>query len=149
MEVYRISIVKWTKKLTASGYAARWNSKGKYVIYTASSRALACLENIVHRSGEGLNDKFKVMLIKIPNDIKIEEIKIESLPKGWSNIENYSLTQKIGDEWIESSKTAVLKVPSAIVNMESNYLINPNHKEFNKIKLVGREDFKFDKRLKN
>jgi RES domain-containing protein len=54
MEVYRISLARWTTALTASGNAARWNSKGKFVIYTASSAALACLENVVYRSGEGM-----------------------------------------------------------------------------------------------
>ena len=148
MEAYRISLIKWTKKLTASGFPARWNSKGKFVIYTAGSRALACLENVVHRSGEGLNDKFKVMLIQIPDKIKIEEIRLDSLPEGWSKFENYSFTQKIGDNWLENNQTAVLKVPSSIVNMESNYLLNPNHKDFKKIKLRGTEEFEFDSRIK-
>lgn len=134
--------------MAASGFPTRWNSKGKFVIYTAGSRALTCLENVVHRSGEGFNDKFKVMLIQIPDKIKMEEIRMDSLPKGWSKFENYSLPQKIGDNWLENNQTAVLKVPSSIVNMESNYLLNPNHEDFKKIKLRGTEEFEFDIRIK-
>jgi RES domain-containing protein len=85
MRVFRISLSKWSNKLTASGYPGRWNSKGKYVIYTAGSRALACLENVVHRSGEGLNNNFKVMIIEIPSKIKITELKKKNSPKNGTN----------------------------------------------------------------
>ena len=149
MIVYRICLAKWSKKLTASGYPSRWNSKGKFVIYTASTRALACLENVVHRSGEGLNDNFKVMLIEIPKIVITGEVKIDDLPKDWFEFEFYSDCQKIGDKWISDSKTAVLKVPSSIIAKEFNYLINVNHRDFKHIKLVGIEDFKFDPRIKN
>ena len=149
MIVYRICLAKWSKKLSASGYPARWNSKGKYVIYTASSRALACLENVVHRSGEGLNDNFKVMLIEIPKKVKIEEVKIDDLPDNWYEFEFYFDCQQIGDEWMSNSKTAVLKVPSSIITKEFNFLVNVNHIDFKHIKLVGIEKFAFDPRIKN
>ena len=55
MEVFRITSTKWSTKLQASRYPAQWNSKGKFIIYASSSRALVSLENIVHRSSEGLN----------------------------------------------------------------------------------------------
>ena len=73
MIVYRISTL--TKPI-ASGKPARWNSKGNYVIYTSSSRSLTCLENVVHRSGEGLNNLFNVIVIEIPGKIKITKIKL-------------------------------------------------------------------------
>ena len=149
MKVYRISLRKWSKKLAASGYAARWNSKGSFVIYTASSRALACLENVVHRSGEGLNSHFKVMIIEIPAKVKVKTISIKKLPPNWYKFESYSITQKLGDNWLEKQQSAVLKVPSSVVPKEFNYLINPNHKDFKYIKLVSTEDFKFDPRIKN
>jgi len=148
MKVYRISLAKWSKKLTASGFPARWNSKGKFVIYTASSTALACLENVVHRSGEGLNQNFKVMIIEIPSKVKISNINLKKLPKDWHKFEFYSMSQKLGDKWIDSQKTAVLKVPSSIIKREFNYLINPNHPDFKFVKLIDIEDFEFDPRIK-
>ncbi len=149
MKVFRISLRKWSKKLSASGYAARWNSKGSFVIYSASSRALACLENVVHRSGEGLNSNFKVMIIEIPAKVKVKTISIKKLPANWHKFESYSITQKLGDAWLEKQQSAVLKVPSSIVPKEFNYLINPNHKDFKYIKLGTTEDFKFDPRIKS
>lgn len=148
MEVYRIALKKWSKSLKASGYAGRWNSKGVFVIYTSSTRALASLENLVHRSGEGLNKSFRTILIDIPKNLEIKKVEPNQLSKNWFKYENYPECQKIGDEWIEESKYPILKVPSAIIKKENNYLLNPNHEQFKLIKISGIEDFEFDPRLK-
>lgn len=148
MEVYRITLKKWSKILKASGFPSRWNSKGVFVIYTSSTRALASLENLVHRSGEGLNKVFRTMQIEIPNSLKVQEIKQSQLSSNWFKYENYNECQKLGDKWIEDSKYPILKVPSAIIKMEHNYLLNPNHNQFQKIKIKTIEEFQFDPRLK-
>ncbi|TAG17764.1 MAG: RES domain-containing protein [Cytophagales bacterium] len=148
MEVYRISLAKWTGQLVASGGAARWNSKGKFVIYTAATRALACLENVVHRSGEGLNASFKTMIIDIPDTLAIAQIAPRDLPKNWSLYENYHLCQKIGDNWLDALQAPVLQVPSAIIGHEFNFLLNPQHPDFKQIVLKRVEDFAFDVRIK-
>lgn len=147
MKVFRITTDKWSKSLTASGYPARWSSKGQFMIYAAESRSLACLENLVHRSGEGSNDLFKVMVIEIPDLLHIEEIDGLTLKKDWHTIDNYNYCQSFGSSWLNGLKSAVLKVPSVIIKKEHNYLINPNHPDFNKIKLTGNEDFDFDRRF--
>ncbi len=147
MNVFRITTDQWSKSLTASGYPARWNGRGRFVIYTAESRSLACLENLVHRSGEGNNDLYKVMVIEIPDNISIAEIEASSIKKDWHTIDNYIYCQTLGSKWLNDLKCAVLKVPSVIILKEHNYLINPNHPDFKKIKLAGNEDFDFDRRF--
>ncbi len=147
MIVYRITKEEYSTALSASGYPARWNAKGSFVIYTAESRSLACLENLVHRSGEGNNALYKVMLIQIPDNIKIQEIKNADLIKDWQKIENYFYCQQLAGSWLKNFKTAVLKVPSVIIKNEFNYLINPAHPDFKKIKLTDVEDFIFDTRF--
>ena len=150
MQVYRISLAKWTNKLNASGNKARWSKKGSYVIYTASTRALACLENVVHRAGEGLQQAFKVMVIDIPEDILMEEILLKNLEEGWNKSDDstYEICQSIGEDWLERTESAVLKVPSSIIQMESNYLFNISHPDFKRIKIIDLEDFEFDLRIK-
>ncbi len=133
--------------LTASGYPARWNSKGTHIIYTASSRALACLENLVHRSGEGLNQQFRITEIYIPDGVSAEQVDLKKLPKGWHQMDNYHHCQKIGDQWIENGKSLLLEVPSSIIRDESNILINPHHPEFSKIEVQNITPFTFDERL--
>ena len=76
MLVYRIVLERYAT-LFASGVEGRWNSAGAKVLYTAASRALACLENVVHRSGEGLNENFKTLVIDLPSTERIEKISVE------------------------------------------------------------------------
>jgi RES domain-containing protein len=148
MLVYRIALAKYSGKLIASGRAARWNPNDVEVIYTASSRSLACLENLVHRNQIGLTMAFNIMTIKIPDNISITHIKITDLPPDWQNFNQMHLTQSIGEKWIIEKKSAILAVPSSIIDEELNYLINPGHDDFKKIKLVKTMPFAFDQRIK-
>lgn len=147
MIVYRITTKEWSRKLSASGNAARWNSKGNFVIYTAESRALACLENMVHRSGVGSNALYRVMLINVPDKLKIETLDVSKLKKDWHAIQNYYYCQAIGDKWLHAGTSVALKVPSSVIKKEFNYLLNPAHADFKKIKLEGVEYFDFDDRI--
>ena len=147
MTVFRITTEQWSKQLTGSGHSARWSSRGNFIIYTAQNRALACLENLVHRSGEGSNALFKVMLIEVPDSIKIHVVDLKILKKDWYTMPNYAYCQSIGNQWLRDAKTAVMKVPSAVIKAEYNYLLNPYHPEFKKIKLTGTEPFDFDERF--
>ena len=148
MLVYRITKAIYADRLVASGGAARWNSRGQFVIYTAATRALACLENVVHRSGEGLIDAFRVMNVDIPDTLVIERISLETLPPDWRDFHQYDACQRIGGEWLRKGQSAILQVPSAIISNEWNYLLNPAHPDFSRIKLVGVEPFMFDPRIK-
>jgi RES domain-containing protein len=147
MITYRITLEKWAGHLTASGRAARWNSNGHFMLYTASTRALACLENMVHRRSIGRDGLFRITLIEIPDDLKIKKITKRKLPADWQEYINYAHCQVIGDTWLKESETAVLQVPSAIITEEYNYLVNPQHPDFSRIKVHAVEKFSFDERL--
>jgi len=147
MEVYRFVAQKWSNTLSPSGFPGRWNSKGVFMLYTSSTIALASLENLVHRSGEGLNKAFSTMEISIPSKVKEVEIRIEDLPSDWHLYENYRMTQALGDAWIQEMSSVILKIPSAIIKKENNYLLNPRHKDFSGIKIKSVEEFNFDPRL--
>jgi RES domain-containing protein len=148
MIVFKITIVKYSDKLPSSGNPARWNPKDVKIIYTAGSRALACLENVVHRTSRGLQENFKTLLIEIPDNLKISVIDRKKLIADWHSYQNMPYTQNIGDEWVKSQNSPVLRVPSVIIPEEYNYLINLEHKDFNKIKLISTESFEFDIRIK-
>ena len=151
MLVFRICLEKYAHNLIASGKSNRWNLSGNFVIYTSSNRALACLENVVHRSSEGLNSLFKVMVIQIDDEVQITEIPVNSLPENWHKRASYPLCQKIGNDWYREGKTAVLGVPSSIIPMEKVYIINTRHPDFlnNKIQLLSTEAFVFSPRIKS
>ncbi len=88
------------------------------------------------------------MNIAIPDAIEMEEIKEADLKPGWKDFLQMPSTQSIGDAWITAAKTPVLRVPSAIIPGDSNYLLNPSHKDFLKIKLIKTIPFDFDSRIK-
>lgn len=148
MDVYRITLAKWANQPTASGRPARWNSADRMVLYAASSRALACLENVVHRSGRGLQMDFRTIHFTIPDDLAITYVTVEQLPENWTDFEQYSACQAIGDRWYDAEETAILCVPSAIIPYEHNVLLNTRHPAFHRIKIQEIEPFQFDPRIK-
>ena len=147
MIVYRIVVHEFAGSLKASGRPARWNSAGHNMIYSAGSVSLACLENVVHRSGEGLAGLFKILVIEIPDDLTGQEIRLSDLPENWADFTSAHITRLIGDNWLKGMTTAVMRVPSVIIPQESNFLINPAHHDFSKIHIVEAQDFNFDKRI--
>ncbi|MEX0904883.1 MAG: RES family NAD+ phosphorylase [Balneolaceae bacterium] len=149
MLVYRITTAKWARHLTGSGYPARWNSRGKFVIYTAGSRALACLENLVHRSGEGFNALFKISVINIPDSVSRENLYTKQLRDNWNLHSSYTYCQEIGNRWLDEKRSCILQVPSSIIAEEQNILINPVHPEFGDIYIQSTGEFLFDNRLIN
>lgn len=149
MEVYRITLASYADKLHASGKAGRWNTEGKKIIYTAASRSLACLENVVHRSNRGLNTSFKVMVIYVPDALFVESINPKQLPDDWFAYPDMPQCRSLGDAWLQQNDAAALKVPSAIIPYEYNYLLNPLHQHFDQIKIIAAENFRFDKRIKD
>lgn len=124
-------------------YGGRWNQRGLPVIYTSDSLALATLEKFVHISRFDVKIKFKSIEIKIPKSVAIQTVRSNEL----KSIHNKFNTQEYGSKWLRENKTAVLKVPSAIIQPEFNYLLNPNHPDFKKIKFSEFSDFRFDTRL--
>lgn len=149
MEMFRICSAIHSKKLTSSGAPNRWNRKGEYVIYTAESRSLATLEMIVHRNSIKSDSSYKVLTISISEtDNPIYNLNINQLPKNWRTFEAYSQLQLLGSNWYNSNESLLLKIPSAIIPKEFNYVINTQHPEFSKkVKLENVEDYFWDERL--
>lgn len=149
MIVYNIRKSKYADSLKASGVANRWNKNDEFVIYSGGAISLSTLELVAHRSFIDVNSNYKVLFIQLDiQESDITEIKIETLPENWKSIESYPTLQKMGSNWYQSKKSLVLKVPSALVQWEYNFLINVNHPEFAvKVSLDSVEDFVWDNRL--
>ena len=150
MIVFRLSKSAYANDLTGRGAekaGGRWNSKGTAIVYTSESRALCTTEIAVHTPLGILPIDFVIIAIEIPNTVQMAEIKPAGLPADWKSLPHSHSTQEIGDVFINEIKTAVLKVPSAVVQGEFNYLLNPLHKDFKKIKVKLIESFDFDERL--
>ena len=150
MIVYRLAKSKYINDLSGKGAektGGRWNSKGIAIVYTSESRALCLAEIAVHVSLGIVPKDYEIATIEIPDPYKTHEIKIKDLPNDWHTIPHSGKTQEIGDRLIRENKHLILKVPSAVVPGDFNYLINPNHKDFSKLRIIKTEPFGFDDRL--
>jgi RES domain-containing protein len=150
MIVYRIDRSKRRNDLLsgigAEKIGGRWNEIGTRAVYTSQHISLAYLEVVMHLDiTEDLPSDRILVHIDIPDEVSIYEFK--KLPKDWTTFPYNSKTQEIFTKFVEDNKHAVLKVPSAIVRDEYNYILNPRHVDFQKLKVVKIQKFTFDSRL--
>lgn len=124
----------------------RWNSEGIPMVYTAGTLSLALLEIIVHLEIKEALKYFKAIPITF-SDTLIESVPTNALPPTWNNTPPSFKTKTIGDEWIRQSTSAILSVPSAVVPNELNFLLNPNHPDFEKIQVGEVIDLPADPRI--
>ncbi len=147
MMLYRFARAAFSNDLTGEGarlFGGRWNSKGTSAVYASLSISLSLLELLIHSvSYEEIlsND----LLSLETGSLAITEISAAQLKEGWQQDEEY--TRYIGDEFLHSLATPLLKIPSVIIPEEYNMLINPKHADSKKIKLKSHRDFSFDARL--
>lgn len=124
----------------------RWTSPGRRAVYTASSVSLAILETLVHFDMQSMPD-LVVFRIDVPEHIDRTLIPLNGLPKGWQTVPAPEELTAIGDDWLKAGDTALLTVPSALVPIESNVLINPEHDDFSELEISDAFDLPLDKRL--
>jgi RES domain-containing protein len=148
MIVYRISNKLYSDDLSGQGAklnGARWNSKGIPMLYTGERISLSLLEMLVHAHFKDFSIELDLVYIQVPESLSHREITLPKLKTNWINDEEY--TRFMGDAFIKSRKYLFMKVPSAVVTEESNYLVNPLHDEFKKVKITKTKAFRPDKRL--
>lgn len=149
MEVYRISKKDRAERLSSSGSANRWNDDGQMVIYAGSSRSLSSLELIVHSNAVKPKIEYRVMVISIDeSDHLVKQVNISDLPNNWRLRAAYRDLQVIGATWYNRQESLILKVPSAVIPMENNFIINTEHPEYrNCVQLIRLEDYFWDERI--
>jgi len=126
-------------------YGGRWNNKDTYIVYTAQSRALALLEAVVH-IGRVPNAGYCMAAIDI-SDSSIEVFPAEKLPAGWDKNPSPDFLKTIGDHFIKTGKHLALQIPSVVMPEEYNYLLNPAHVLFAKVRISMQRSIGVDYRL--
>jgi RES domain-containing protein len=127
-------------------FGGRWNSPGIAVVYVASTRALAALEMAVHLDHATLLQSFVLRSCEFDERL-VTTTDRSTLPTNWRSDPAPLETAAIGDAWVRRSESAVLAVPSAIIEEETNFLLNPLHPDFTQIRLGPLRHFEFDTRL--
>ena len=129
----------------AARTGGRWNSRGVALVYASATRSLAALETLVH-----LNPpvRFHYRIIRLEfEEGWVERLPLALLSSDWKLEPPPLSTRQLGDEWVRSSRSAILAVPSSIIPQETNYMLNPAHPDFRRITFENPDPFTFDPRL--
>ncbi len=153
MIVYRIAKKK-NRSIDLSGKGAyneggRWNNVGVYALYTSENRALAALEVLVHVEESELPPNLYIMTIEINDSAPVYKVKDSEMPKDWRQPESIDL-KALGDRLLDYNKYIGLKVRSAVMPNEYNYILNPLYPDYNNlVKVLNVENLSVDGRLIN
>jgi RES domain-containing protein len=115
-------------------------------VYTASTRSLAALEMAVHLDRGALLASYVLIPCTFEERL-VTGIDLNDLPAGWRREPALPQLASLGDAWVREGRSAVLAVPSAVVEHEPNYILNPAHPDFDNLRIGRPENFRFDQRL--
>jgi RES domain-containing protein len=149
MILYRIAKCQYADDLSGTGarlYGGRWNSEGRAMLYLASSISLAVLEVLVHLNPLIVPDNFCLTEIEVPDD-SIALLDTVLLPNNWQDVSAPGMLRELGDDFLKKQQYLLMKVPSAVVPAEYNYVVNPQHPDAKKIQIIKKSHFSFDDRL--
>ena len=153
MQLYRITHHKYLTDLSGTGarlYGGRWNSEGNAVLYTASSFSLALLETMAHTAIDNIPADFGYIRIAAPEpgaEYPMESLTANDLPEDWKHYPAPFRLQEIGDRWVKSRNSLYLRVPSVIVEIEDNVLVNPMHPGFAQLRIDAQGNVPLDSRV--
>ena len=127
-------------------YGGRWNSPGVRVVYVSEHQSTAAFEVFVNRTPLILEETYKAFHLEWPDRLT-EIFPVKNLPANWRIHPPPVEARKIGDHWVQERRSAVLALPSAISPADTNFLLNPEHRDFKRIRIAPPVDYEFDSRL--
>jgi RES domain-containing protein len=149
--VYRILRKPYSKRpFDGEGaylFGGRWSSAGTRIAYTAEHLSLAMIEYFIHIDSDHPPKDLVVATAEVPGSISRTAISPKQLPMNWRQSPPPPELTEIGDRFVREGRLAMLIVPSAIVPAESNWLINPRHPDFSRIRVGAVEPFEYDQRF--
>ena len=145
MRLWRISNYADLSGMGGVRFPARWNSKGHPIVYTAEHPAGALVEFLVHLDIEDFPATYQLLTIDTGNLPPPADIAPDRLPPGWAG--DHAITRRIGDDWLRSAGTLLLRVPSVLVPQAANVLINPLHPDAGRLQVISTERVPLDSRF--
>ncbi len=124
----------------------RWHLRGHPIVYLAETPAGALLETCVHTSANDVPASFTLLRIAVAQGVSIESIDPTTLARNW--IAHVDVTREAGSTWLRSSRSALLRVPSALVPETFNVLLNPLHRDAGLVQIESAYAYPFDQRIK-
>lgn len=128
----------------AALYPGRWNGVGVRLVYTSQTPELAMLELLTKLNPAAFGVRLAIE-ISVPDDARVEDAAPAML--GHLLRSDDGDTQTYGSGWAARGQSLVLKVPSAVVPVSSNYLLNPLHPQAKGLRVVRQVEVAMDPRL--
>lgn len=150
MRVWRIGKLSVSDKLSGVGglhVSGRWHHRGHRILYTSQNASMAVLEVLVHVDPVTVPSDLGLLEIDVPDDMKIESCDAAHVSRHWQDYPFPHELQDFGTRWLVEKRSALLMVASALIPVEQNYLINPDHPDAGRISIVSEQPFAFDARL--
>lgn len=151
MRLYRFCRKRQANDLSGTGaklVGGRWNSPGVAMLYTSENRALALAEYWVHVHPSSLPTDVCVVELEVPDTARIMSIPLSSLPENWRVGPPLTSLRQAGDQWVLNKQSLILKAPSAVMPLESNYILNPVHQDMARVSIISITDYVWDRRMK-
>ncbi|KRR08400.1 hypothetical protein CQ12_20530 [Bradyrhizobium jicamae] len=145
MELWRISNYVDLSGEGGLRAAGRWHTRGKRIVYLADHPASALLEMLVHMDRDLVPSTYRLLRIRVSEAVDIQKVDVDRLAGDWRG--RPDVTRRIGDEWLDRAATALLQVPSVIVPLGWNFLLNPGHRDSAKVGIEEVVDTPLDSRL--
>jgi len=127
-------------------YGGRWNPPGLRVVYASAHVSLAALELLVRLNRWELLEPYVLTELEFPRSL-VREVSIRELPADWKALPYSPATQRLGERRLRAGGGAVLRVPSAVIDLEYNYVFNVEHADFRRVSATPPRPFRFDPRL--
>lgn len=148
MIVYHLGQTRFAQQLTGEGaklFGGRWNKIGQPCIYTSEARSLCVLEYAANTTLDEIANELAFTAYEIP-DGHWQTFTPKHLPADWMELKVPSSTQEWGTKHLQNN--LALRLPSVIIPNEFNYILNPLHPDFKKVRIKEVASFTFDKRIK-
>lgn len=145
MEAWRVSNFPDLSGIGGLKASGRWHTRGKAVVYLADHPASALLELLVRIDPDLIPDTYTMLRVAVSDNIPMTIVDPDTLPEDWRD--RHAVTRQVGDRWLDEAATPILQVPSAIVPMARNMIVNPAHPAVNELRIVDIIRAAFDSRL--
>ena len=131
----------------ARRYGSRWTPRGVPAVFTSATLSLAALERFVNTDPDLELMNLVAIAVDIEANIAIETVPVGDCPPDWRTYPAPPGLAVIGERWLQESKSAILSVPSVVIPIERNFVLNPTHADFATLTINRSEPFSVDPRM--
>lgn len=150
MQAWRISKASRARDMSGAGAAiagGRWNDLDVPALYMGLTPSICCLETFVHQA-QRPHFPMTITVFDLPDDEDLYlKPDVSTLPVGWDQLPADRPSMNYGTDWLNAGQQLGLIVPSVILPIENNILVNPLHPAMAQVTIRDVLEFTYDDRM--